>query len=153
MTGTQIKNWNIWESNIPDKNAKLIEEILSLYDNYHEKYVSYLGEYRRLLEEKEALKLKKPKVVSERMLREYPRNYIYDFESREKLRRELKGLSYETLKRYLEIAEDLKLNYVFNSIAAFIADAKVLIKNAKDKKAAAEAPLPDYLKDNTYSFI
>ena len=152
MTGTQIRNLCIWENSIPDKNAKLIEEILQLYDNYHKKYLEYPDEYRRLLEEKEALKLTKPKTISARLLREYPKNFIYEYETREKLRLSLKGLSYETLKRYLEIAEDLKLNYVFNSIAAFISDAKILIKNAKDKKAAKEAPLPDYLKDN-YSFI
>ena len=74
MTGTQIKEWNIWKNDVPDENGRIISEILTLWENYHKKYREYPEECRQLLEEREALGLKKPKVPAKSVIRNYPKN-------------------------------------------------------------------------------
>ena len=106
-----------------------MEEILIHYWRiYHVSYANNLGRYEALLKEKRRLGVHPLYTIPRNVLRDYPKIHFLGIESETEMRKYLGNCNHAQMVRIRAQVEDLKTNYVFNTVKAFIEDAEVQIK-------------------------
>lgn len=96
--------------------------IIEAWDKYADKYRTYPLEYEFLKDELEELGLRRR--IPNRILSDYPDVGIFRISDREWLIARLNAAPPERVEELLMVVDDFPLNHAFNTIQAYIFDAR-----------------------------
>ena len=138
------KDFSIWQTTPKrDERGELIQKILSLYNEYAEKYRTYPKEYERMIAIRQKYNLQPIEKMSGSDLRDYPSIGLFEIEKKEVVEAVLKLKNIEDLYVCLRECELIEVNHTFRAMRDIIYTTKYRVV-FKDKKAQY-APNPDAL--------